>query len=68
MTLEEQNKKLLELVKKYDKFAVELKNYYFFELGIGSKYKVGTFLASIIKETNDELKALREELRSLKSD
>lgn len=66
MTLEEKYKKMLELVGKYDKFAVELKNDYICE--ISSKYEFGTWLSSIIKETNDELLALREELRRIKND
>lgn len=66
MTLEEKYKKLLELVEKYDKFAVELKNDYFCE--IGNRCEFRNWVSQIIKETNHELFVLREELRSIKNE
>lgn len=67
MTLEEQNKKLLELVKKYDKFAGKLRNEYFSELN-NSYYFRKAATMRIINETNKELNALKNEFRSLKND
>ena len=67
MTLKEKNKKLLELVEKYDKFAMSLRSQYFSELNSTSRL-CSMAIMSIINETDVELYALRNELGMIKND
>lgn len=69
MTIEElqkKNKQLLELIKKYDKFAEELKIEYISE--IECSYYLSKTKQRLINEARDEFNVLREELRSIKND
>lgn len=62
MTLEEKNKKLLELAWKYDKFACDLEHEYFTELNCNENLSTKT-KDRIKLETEIELNALTRELR-----
>lgn len=67
MTLEEKYEKLSELVKKYDKFADELKNEYFSEIDRENSF-VNRWQDRVIKETCGELDALRKEFWEIKDE
>ena len=67
MTLKEKNKRLLALVEKYDRFAMNLRGKYCSELN--STSRLGPMaIMSIINETDVELYALRNELEMIKND
>lgn len=67
MTLEEKYKKLLELVEKYDTFAMNLRSQYFSELNSTSRL-CSMAIMGIINETDVELYTLRNELEMIKND
>lgn len=67
MTLEEQNKRLLELVEKYDTFADWMTNKYCDE--IKEEFFYSDWLKKrLIKDAKDEFNVLRNELRRVKND